>query len=181
MFVSEHERSETGYLCEGSLDDPASSVPSPNDLVLTLVMSPVLLVRGNERDPLSLQGPPQPVLVIGFVRNEPFRTISCSSFSGFGNMDIVQRRLSQSNFGRRCRIEQTAQRDTRAIDNDHPLSSFAAFGLSDSKTPFFAGAKLPSMNVSSHLRAFLPSSIDRNARQISLKTPWSCQSFSRRS
>ena len=118
MFVSDHKPSETGYPGECPLDDPAFSVLFLDNLVLTLVMGPVLLVRGYERDPSSLQGRPQPVTVIGFVRNDPLRTTSCSSFSGLGNMDIVQRRLSQSNFGRRCRIEQTAQRDTRAVDDD---------------------------------------------------------------
>jgi len=42
----------------------------------------------------------------------------------------------------------SGDRNTRSVCDCHDLGAFAALCLADSKTPFFAGAKLPSMNAS---------------------------------
>jgi len=42
----------------------------------------------------------------------------------------------------------SGDRKTRSVCDGHDLGAFATFCLADSKAPFFAGAKLPSMNAS---------------------------------
>jgi hypothetical protein len=42
----------------------------------------------------------------------------------------------------------SGDRKTISVRDRHDLGAFATFCLADSKTPFFAGAKLPSMNAS---------------------------------
>ena len=80
----------------------------------------------------------------------------------------------------RGRFKDASQRNTLAIDHHHPLRSLTPLGLTDSCTPFFAGTKLPSMNVSSQSRSPRWSSCERKARHISTQTPSSSHFFSRR-
>jgi hypothetical protein len=49
---------------------------------------------------------------------------------------------------RRSAFHVSGDRKTRSVCDGHDLGAFAALCLADSKTPFFAGAKLPSMNAS---------------------------------
>lgn len=65
----------------------------------------------------------------------------------------------------------SGDRNTRSVCDCHDLGAFAALCLADSKTPFFAGAKLPSMNASRIL--ILPRSFRSSAScwAIPLKTP----------
>jgi hypothetical protein len=42
----------------------------------------------------------------------------------------------------------SGDRKTRSVCDCHDFGAFAAFCLADSRTPFFAGAKVPSMNAS---------------------------------
>jgi hypothetical protein len=73
-----------------------------------------------------------------------------------------------------------SQRNTFAVDHHHPLRSLAAFGLSDAFAPFFAGAKLPSMNASLQSSWAFSSSSARNARHASSHMSCSSQLLSRR-
>lgn len=54
----------------------------------------------------------------------------------------------QFHFVRRSAFNVSGDRNTRSVCDGHDLGAFAAFCLADSMTPFFAGAKLPSMKAS---------------------------------
>ena len=47
-----------------------------------------------------------------------------------------------------CAFDMSGDRKTRSVCNCHDLGAFPAFRIADKTTPFFAGLKLPSMNVS---------------------------------
>ncbi|MCL5124222.1 MAG: hypothetical protein M1511_06955, partial [Deltaproteobacteria bacterium] len=64
-----------------------------------------------------------------------------------------------------------SQWNTLTIDHHHPLRSFAPFGFPDGRAPFFAGAKLRSMNASLQSRTPSLSSWERNVRQILSQIP----------
>ena len=113
------------------------------------------------------------IAVITSVSNDPFRIFSgtAGSASWYGN--VCNSCLKQFHLTRRGRIEMSTDRDTLAIDHHHPLRTLSAFGLSNTRAPFLAEAKLPSAKVSSHSNWLCSSSSDKNLRQISSQTPCS--------
>ena len=84
------------------------------------------------------------------------------------------------NFCRRGTFQPNSQRKTLTVDQYHPLRALAPLGFTHSEAPFFAGAKLPSKKVSSHLSRPSSSSAPNSARQASSQTPSSSHCFSRR-
>ena len=71
-----------------------------------------------------------------------------------------------------------SERNTFAVNHHHPLRTLSAFGRPDRGAPFFAGAKLPSANVSAQTNWPFSSNSARKDRQIVTHT--SCCSQSRR-
>jgi len=71
-------------------------------------------------------------------------------------------------------------RKTRSVCNCHDLGAFPVFRIADSTTPFFAGLKLPSMNVSR--MSIPPRSFRSSASSLTMRweTPcrthcWNCR------
>ena len=83
----------------------------------------------------------------------------------------VNRFFNQFHFVGRSAFNVSGDRNTRSVCDCHDLGAFAAFCLADSKTPFFAGAKVPSMNASRI--SILPRSFRSSASSwaIRLKKP----------
>jgi hypothetical protein len=81
---------------------------------------------------------------------------------------------------RGCRDNGASQRNTFAVDHHHPLRTFAPFGVSNPKAPFFAGAKDPSIKASSQSKRDFWSRSAKNLRHTSSQTPSSSHSRSRR-
>jgi hypothetical protein len=74
----------------------------------------------------------------------------------------------------------SGDRKTRYVCDRHDLGAFAALCLANSKTPFFAGTKLPSMNAS---RISMPPRSYRSSTSsmaMRLKTPSSTHCWNRR-
>jgi hypothetical protein len=94
--------------------------------------------------------------------------------------DRRERGLRELDFCRGCRAKEVSQRKGAALDHHHPLRPLAPLGLSDSRAPFFAGAKLPSRNDSLQFNCWRWFNSLRNARQTFSQTPCSPQSGSRR-
>ena len=80
------------------------------------------------------------VAVIGFI---PYKLIGCI----FGKA-AVNGGLDQFYFVRRSAFNVSGDRNTRSVCDCHDLGALATLCLADSKTPFFAGAKLPSIKAS---------------------------------
>ena len=80
------------------------------------------------------------VAIIRFVTDKSIRSV-CGKTA-------VNRSLNQFHFMGRSAFNVSGDRKTRSVCDCHDFGAFAAFCLADSKTPFFAGAKLPSMKAS---------------------------------
>ena len=145
-------------------------------ILLSLIIAPV---RANQFNAFTGQTFTQWVAVITPVSNQSVR-ISFGTSSAFARYsNIIYRFFEERNFVRGRRVQVVSQRNTLAVDHHHPLRSLAAFGLSDTFAPFFAGAKLPSANAS--LQSSCPrwSSSERKVRHASSQMSCSSQSLSR--
>ena len=112
------------------------------------------------------------IAIIRFVTNNLIRSIMGKA--------TVYRIFNQFHFMRRSAFNVSGDRNTRSVCDGHDLGAFAALCLADSKAPFFAGAKLPSMNasrISIWPRSYRSSA---NSWAIRLKTPCLTHSWNRR-
>ena len=177
--MADQQSAELTEPCVGALDDPAAFV-SP-ELPSVLVFSPlvILAVRNDEVDAALLEPFAQRVGVVGAVGDYPFRLRSRTSL-GTGDLDFGERGFRKRNFSRRGTFKPNSQRKTATVDQYHPLRALAALGFTDRGAPFFAGAKLPSRNVSSHFSSPSPSSAPSSARHASSQTSCSSHCFNRR-
>ena len=165
--------------CVGSFDDPSPLIAPEFASILVPPEFAVLAIRNDEFDTSFLEPLAQRVGVVGPVRDHAFRLLSWPAF-GAGNLDFGERGFRKRNFSRRGTFEPNSQRKTATVDQYHPLRALAALGFTDCRAPFFAGAKLPSRNVSSHFSRPSPSSAPSNARHASSQTFCSCHCFKRR-
>ena len=80
------------------------------------------------------------VTVVCFIANQLIRRIPSKAavYSGSDKLYLMGRSA----------FNVSGDRKTSSVCDCHDLGAFAALCLADSKTPFFAGAKLPSMNAS---------------------------------
>ena len=103
------------------------------------------------------------IAVICFIPDYLIRSV-------FGKT-TVNRFLNKFYFMRGSTFHTSGDRKTRSVCDCHDLGAFATLCLADSKTPFFAGAKLPSMNA--FRISILPRSYRSSASSIAmrLKTP----------
>ena len=163
----------------GAFDDPAALVASEFSSVLVAPVLAVLAVRHDEVDTTFCEPLAQWIGVVGAVGDHAFRFLSRTAF-GTGDFDFGERGFRKRNFSLRGTFEPNSQRKTATVDQYHPLRSLAALGFTDCGAPFFAGAKLPSRNASSHFSKPSPSSAPSSARQASSHTSCSSHCFSRR-
>ncbi len=171
--------SELTEPCVGAFDDPAALVASEFSPVLVSTELAVLAVGDDEVDASLLQPFSQRVGIIGAVGDDAFRLRSRTAFRS-GDLDFGERGFRKRNFSRRGTFEPNSQRKTATVDQYHPLRALAALGFTDCSAPFFAGAKLPSRNASSHFSSPSPSSAPNSARHASSHTFCSSHCFKRR-
>ena len=165
--------------CVGAFDDPAALVAPELSSVFVLPLLVVLAVWNDEVDASLLEPFAQRIGVVGAVCDHALRLLPRPA-SGAGDVDLGERGFRKRNFCRRGTFEPNSQRKTATVDQYHPLRPLAALGFTDRGAPFFAGAKLPSRNVSSHCNRPSPSSAPSSARHASSHTSCSSHCFNRR-
>ena len=163
----------------GTFDDPSAPVASESSAVFVLSFLAVLAVRDDKVDASFAQPLAERVGVVGTVGDHALRLLPRTA-SRARDFDLGERGLCKRNFSWRGTFQPNSQWKTTAVDQYHPLRCFAAFGLSDGRAPFFAGAKLPSRNVSSHCKRPSPSSAPSSARHAPSHTCCFSHCFSRR-
>jgi hypothetical protein len=163
----------------GAFDDPAPLVAPELTTVLVLFQFVVFTVRHDQLYAAFCKPLAQRIGVVGAVGDHPLRLLSRTAF-GAGYFDFGERGFRKRNFSRRGTFKPNSQWKTAAVDQNHPLRSLAPLGFSDCRAPFFAGAKLPSRNVSCHCKRPSPSSAPSSARQASSQTSCSSHCFSLR-
>ena len=157
---------------DGSLDDPASTIASQLSTVLSRFATTPAAMRTNQFQAFVAERGSQSIAVVGSIGNQNRMTLGAHSL-----LDDTRRQLY---FRRRRGVDGTCQRYSLAIRHHHPLCTFSTLGFSDVGAPFFAGAKLPSMNSSSQSIRPCSSSSSMKACHIVVKTPASSHSTSRR-
>jgi hypothetical protein len=179
--VAHDEAAEVAEPCEGALHDPASLVTAQGPTILRRRFASILPMGDNQFDAPLRQLRAQGIAIVAAVGDEANRLLSGTT----GAMptpyaDRRERRLDELDLRGGGRVKVVSQRKTRAVDHHHPLRSLAPLGFADSRAPFFAGAKLPSMKDSLHFNCCRSFNSPRKARQILSQIPCSSQSRSRR-
>jgi len=177
--MTNQEAAELAQPGIGSLHDPAAFVASHLSPVVIALPLVVLAVRREQLDGALLQPFTQRIGVVTGIGDYPFRFLPRPAFAA-RDADLLKRGFRKRNFCRRGTIQPNSQRKTLTVDQYHPLRSLAALGFTDRVAPFFAGAKLPSKNVSSHFSSPSASSAPSRARHASSQTSSSCHCFNRR-
>jgi hypothetical protein len=177
--MSNKEPTELTEPCVGAFDDPPALIASEFPAVLVPAVFAVLAVWNDEVDAALFESLSQRIGVVGAIGDHAFRLLSRTAF-GAWDFDFGERGLRKRNFSWRGTFEPNSQRKTPTVDQYHPLRALAALGFTDGRAPFFAGAKLPSRNVSSHFRRPSPSSAPSSARHASSHTSCSSHCFNRR-
>ena len=168
---TDNESTEVLQPGKSPLNRPSTLVSPQFTTILIFLSLIITAVRAYQFDAALSQSFPKRVAVISLISNNSFRVFSGTAASLPGHCDFLNSRLQQLHLTRRGRIEMSTERDSLAIDHHHPLRTLSAFGLSNTRAPFLAEAKLPSAKVSSHSSWFCSSSSDKNLRQILSQTP----------
>lgn len=168
---TDNKSAEVLQPCKSTLNHPSTLVSTQFTAILILLFLIITPIRAYQLNATLGQSLTKRVAVIASVSNYPFRLFSWSATTISGHCNLINSRLQQLYLTRRGRIEISTDRDSAAIDHHHPLRTFSAFGLSNTRAPFLAEAKLPSAKVSSHSSWLCSSSCDRNLRHISSQTP----------
>ena len=163
----------------GSFDDPSSFVTAQLTAVLEAPLDPIEAVGHDQVDAAFLESHTQWIGVVGAVGDHALGLLSRPAL-GARDVDLGERGFRKRNFCRCGTFQPNSQRKTPTVDQYHPLRSLAALGFTDGEAPFLAGAKLPSMKVSSHFSRPLASSEPSRARHASSQTPCSSHCFNRR-
>ena len=180
VFMPNQQSSVVSDPGKRSLHNPPPSISSKLSAVLTLGFFSVFSMGAYQINLAFLKSIAKLITVIGTICNQSLGTCSWSSRTISRHFNFSQHRVNKRYFVRGCRGNGASQRNTFAVDHHHPLRSFAPFGFSNPKAPFFAGAKLPSMKASSQSKSDFSSKSARNFRQTSSHTPSSSHSRKRR-
>ena len=164
IFPSNHKPPEVIQPGKKTLDLPATHVAPQLAAILSGRLFPVHLMWGDHLNTAFFSKPLiKLIAVVGLITDNLIRRIRRKT--------AVHRGFNQPHFVGRSAFNVSGDRKTRYVCDRHDLGTLAALCLADSKTPFFAGTKLPSMNAS---RISMPPRSYRsstNSVAMRLKTP----------
>ena len=180
IFPSYDQPSKVPPPCEGAFDLPSSLVAAQRSSILGWWLLPVFAMRIDQLNPASCQSRLQGIGSGGLVVDQAARIFSRPSASGSRHGYPLQRRLDQPDFRWGRRVQVVSQRKTLAVCHHHPLRTLSAFSFADAGPPFFAGANLPSANVSAQSSWPCSSRWPSNVRHAFSQMPWASQLRSRR-
>ncbi len=179
MLMTNQQATELSEPSVGALHNPAVLVTPQFASILVAPFLVVLPVGRNQFDAPLLQPLTQRIRIVCAVCDYALGFLSRPSFRA-RHADFGERGFRKCSFSRRGTFEPNSQRKTLTVDQYHPLRALATLGFADGCAPFFAGAKLPSKKVSSHLSKPSPSSAPSKVRHASSQTPSSSHRLSRR-
>lgn len=142
------------------LDNPGSAMSSQYSAIPQSVANPASTMRPDQLDRARPAHDPKPMCVVGEKR---FRFAMRFGAMLARHAHRFERRFGKRDLCGRRRRQGHYQRYTRAVCHHHPLRTLSTLGSSDASPPFFAGAKLPSINASFHFNASGSSSFANNA------------------
>ena len=141
VFPPDRQAPEILKPCKQPFDLPPSPISSELSPILGFRLFPVAAMRGNHFYPSHAHKPLiEAVAVIGFVSDELIR--------GMFDKTPVDHIIDQGHFVWRSGCHVCGDRITKSVRDCHDFGSFTALCLADSRTPFFAGTKVPSIKAS---------------------------------
>jgi len=173
VFVSNNQSPEVLKPSKQTFDFPSTPITSQLSTILGRgLFAPSAMWRNHFNATLLEKLLIKAIAIIGFIANKLVRSIPSKT--------AVDSCLDKLYFMGRSAFHMSGDRKTTSVCDGHDLGAFAAFCLADSKTPFFAGAKLPSMNASRI--SIWPRSYRSSASSFAmrLKTPCRTHCWNRR-
>jgi hypothetical protein len=166
IFIPNHNSPEVLKPGKKALHFPSAPVRPELASILGFRFLAPFAVRGNHLNlPFLEQSLIKAIAVISLVTDKFIGSILGKA--------AVNCFLNQFHFMGRSAFNVSGDRKTRSVCDCHDLGAFAALRLADSKAPFFAGAKLPSIKASR--MSIWPRSYRSSTSSCAmrLKTPWS--------
>ena len=164
VFVANNQAPEVLKPGKQPFDLPSALIATKLPTILGTLFTPLSAMRGNHLNATIIQKPLiKSIAVIGLIANNAIRSILRKA--------AVNGRLNQLYLMGRSALNVSGDRNTSSVCDGHDLGAFATLCLADSKTPFFAGTKVPSMKAS---RMSIPPRSDRSSASswaMRLKTP----------
>ncbi len=173
IFVSDHQATKVLQPGKQAFDSPTLSISPQASAILRRGLSPILLMWSDHLNPaFRHQSLIQGIAVVGFVADQMRRQ--------FLQKTRLQRTIHQRYFVRLSTGGVNGERKTASVCKAHNFGAFAFFGFAHTIAPFFAGAKVPSINPS--LRSMPPRSRKSSAKAVRIlaKTPDRFHSWNRR-
>jgi len=170
MLMTNQQAAKLSERRIGSFYDPSTLVAAEFAAVLISPPLVVLSVRCNQFNAALFEPFAMRIGVGATVGYDALRILARAP-SWPEDTDFRDCILCKLNFTRRGAFEPNSHRKTLTVDQYHLLRPLAAFGLADCRAPFCAGAKLPSMTVSSHLSWPRSSNAPSSARHAFSQMP----------
>lgn len=155
-------------------DDPAFAIDPELSPILVRTMDSIGTIGTDQGDAAGGEPLAERVAVVRAVADQTV------GFPAPRRHARGERRVDERDLGRRGGGEAYSQRNTLTLHQYHALCTFPPLGRADVGAPFFAGAKVPSINAVSHANLPRASSCVRNARQMRSHVPSSYQRCKRR-
>ena len=165
MLVTNQQSAKLPEPCIGSFHNPSALVAAEFAGIFIAPQFVVFPIWGNQFDASFLEPFAQRVGVVAAVGYDAFRLFPWAAFRP-GGADFGDCGLRKVNFTRGGTFQPISHRKTFTVNQYHPLHPLATLGFADCGAPFFAGAKLPSRNVSSHLSRPRSSSVPSSVRHV---------------
>src|ERR1700676_4402530 len=179
MLVTNQQSAKLPEPCIGSFHNPSALVAAELAAIFIGPQFVVLPIWGNQFDTSFLEPLSQRVGILAAVGYDALRFLPRTA-ARTGDADFGDCGLRKVNFTRGGTFQPNSHRKTFTVNQYHPLRPLAALGFADCGAPFFAGAKLPSRKVSSHLSRPRSSSVPSSVRHAFSHTPSSSHCLSRR-
>jgi hypothetical protein len=173
VFVSDNQSPEVLKPGKKPFNLPPASVTSELSAILGARLFSAFTMRRNHLNATFFKKLlVKIVAIVSFISNKLIRSVMGKA--------AVYGVLNQCYFVGRSAFHVSGDRKTSSVCDCHDLGALAAFCLADSRTPFFAGTKLPSMNAS---RMLIPPRLYRSSASswtMRWKTPWFTHCWNRR-
>jgi hypothetical protein len=141
VFVPNDQAPEILKPGKQAFDLPSTTIPAKFSPVLGTRLFSILFVWCNQFNSAVFTKPLiKAIAVIRFIADNPVR--------GIFREATVDGLLNQLYFMGRSAFNVSGDRKTSSVCDCHDLGALAALCLADSKTPFFAGTKVPSIKAS---------------------------------
>lgn len=179
-FIADHKSPEIANPGKGSFNLPSPLFSSQFSAILCFGSLAVFAMGAYKFYSSLLELVTKWIAVVAFVRDQALGPALRPARAVSWNLDLFKGLINECHFRRGCRGKEASQRNTLTVDHHHPLCTFTFLRFANTLPPFFAGAKLPSMNASSQCKSVSSSRSARYLRHTSSQTPFSSQSFRRR-